>query len=70
MCITVKEIIRKNGTWDKGGKVLVAYTESELFNKLSKNNIDEIDDFVVGESREKNKIKVRGVWYNYYGDRL
>lgn len=70
MCITVKEIIRKNGTWDKGGKVLVAYTESELFNKLSKNNIDDIDDFVVGESREKNKIKVRGVWYNYYGDRL
>lgn len=70
MCITVKEIIRKNGIWDKGGKVLVAYTESELFNKLSKNNIDEIDDFVVGESREKNKIKVRGVWYNYYGDRL
>lgn len=70
MCITVKEIIRKDGTWDKGGKVLVAYTESELFNRLSKNNIDDIDDFVIGESREKNKIKVLGVWYNYYGDRI
>ena len=54
-----------------GDKMLVAYSESDLYPKLSSTNfIDEIEDFVEGNKREKNKIKVKGVWYDYYGDKL
>ncbi len=71
MCLTVKDIKRVDGEWVKGGKMLVAYSESELYPKLSNSNfIDEIEDFVEGDKREENKIKVKGVWYDYYGDVL
>lgn len=69
MCMTVKDVKRVDGEWVKGGKMLVAYSDSELFSKLSKSNyIDEIEDFVEKDKREENKIKVKGVWYDYYGD--
>ena len=71
MCLTVKDIKRVDGEWVKGGKMLVAYSESELYPKLSSSNyIDDIEDFVEGDKREENKIKVKGVWYDYYGDVL
>ena len=71
MCMTVKDIKRVDGEWVKGGKMLVAYPESELYPKLSSSNfIDDIEDFVEGDKREENKIKVKGVWYDYYGDVL
>lgn len=71
MCMTVKDIKRVDGEWVKGGKMLVAYSDSELFPKLSNSNfIDDIEDFVEGGKREDNKIKVKGVWYDYYGDVL
>ena len=71
MCLTVKDVKRVNGEWVKGGKMLVAYTESDLYPKLSSSNfIDYIEDFVEGDKREANKIKVKGVWYDYYGDVL
>lgn len=71
MCLTVKDVKRVDGEWVKGGKLLVAYSESDLFPKLSRSNfIDDIDDFVEGDKREDNKIKVKGVWYDYYGDKL
>lgn len=71
MCMTVKDIKRVDGEWVKGGKMLVAYPESELYPKLSSSNfIDDIEDFVEGDNREENKIKVKGVWYDYYGDVL
>lgn len=71
MCMTVKDIKRVDGEWVKGGKMLVAYSDSELYPKLSSSNfIDDIEDFVEGNRREENKIKVKGVWYDYYGDML
>ena len=71
VCMTVKDIKRVNGEWVKGGKMLVAYSDSELYSNLSSSNfIDDIEDFVEGSKREDNKIKVKGVWYDYYGDVL
>ena len=70
-CLTVKDIKRVDGEWVKGGKMLVAYSDTELYPKLSSSNfIDDIEDFVEGSKREDNKIKVKGVWYDYYGDIL
>ena len=70
-CMTVKDIRRVDGKWLKGDKMLVAYSESALYPKLSNSNfIDDIEDFIEGDKREKNKIKVKGVWYDYYGDVL
>lgn len=71
MCMTVKDIKRVGGEWVKGSKMLVAYTESALYPKLSSSNfMDDIEDFVEGNKREENKIKVRGLWYDYYGDKI
>lgn len=71
MCMTVKDVKRVDGKWVKGSKMLVAYSESALYPKLSSSNfIDDIEDFVEGSKREENKIKVRGIWYDYYGDVL
>lgn len=71
MCLTVKDVKRVDGEWVKGAKMLVAYSESDLYPKLSRSNfIDDIEDFVEGDKREANKIKVKGIWYDYYGDKL
>lgn len=71
VCMTVKDVRRVDGQWVKGDKMLVAYSDSDLYPKLSSSNfIDDIEDFVEGDKREKNKIKVKGVWYDYYGDVL
>lgn len=69
MCLTVKDIKRTDKGWVKGGKMLVAYSDSDLYPVLSHSNfINEIEDFAEGESREQNRIKVKGIWYDYYGD--
>lgn len=71
VCLTVKDVKRVDGEWVKGSKMLVAYSESDLYPKLSRSNfIDDIEDFVEGDKREANKIKVKGIWYDYYGDKL
>jgi len=71
VCMTVKDVKRVDGQWVKGDKMLVAYSDSDLYPKLSSSNfLDDIEDFVEGDKREKNKIKVKGVWYDYYGDVL
>lgn len=71
MCMTVKDIKRVNGEWVKGSKMLVAYSDSDLYPKLSRSNfIEDIEDFIEGDNREANKIKVKGIWYDYYGDVL
>ena len=69
VCMTVKDVKRVDGKWVKGDKMLVAYSDSKLYPKLSSSNfLDDIEDFVEGEKTEENKIKVKGVWYDYYGD--
>ena len=71
VCLTVKDVKRVDGEWVKGDKLLVAYSDSELYLEISKSNfLDDIEDFVEGNKREENKIKVKGVWYDYYGDVL
>lgn len=71
MCLTVKDVKREEGEWVKGGKMLVAYTDSDLYPRLSGTRfIEGIEDFVEGEKREQNKIKFQGKWYNYYGDTM
>ena len=51
--------------------MLVAYSDSNLFAKLSRSSfIDDIEDFKEGGKLENNKIKVKGVWYDYYGNVL
>lgn len=69
MCLTVKDVKRVDGEWVKGTKLLVAYSDSDLFPKLSHSNfIDEIEDFSEGVTHKENLIKVNGTWYDYYGD--
>ena len=71
VCLTVKDVKRVDGEWVKGDKMLVAYSDSDLYPMLSRSNfIEEIEDFVEGDKREANKIKVKGIWYDYYGDKL
>ena len=71
MCITIKEIKRVNGEWVKGSKLLVAYSDTELYNALSNTSfLDDIEDFEVNENNEQNKIKVKGSWYDYYGFKM
>lgn len=71
VCLTVKDIKRVDGEWVKGDKMLVAYSDSDLYPNLSRSNfINDIEDFVEGDKREANKIKVKGIWYDYYGDKL
>ncbi len=67
-CITIKSVYKSNDGWVKGGTMLVAYNDSELFSAITSFGLDAVDDFKKGESKEKNIINVRGVWYDYYGD--
>lgn len=69
MCLTVKDIHRDCGKWVKGDKMLVAYSDTDLYKELSPSSlVIDIEDFTEGNTREDNKIKVKGVWYDYYGD--
>lgn len=68
VCLTVKEIVHKDGSWNKSGKRLVAYSTSDLFALLDPTSyIDGIEDFKEGDDITDNRIKFNGVWYNYYG---
>jgi len=71
MCLTVKDIHRDCGKWVKGDKMLVAYSDTDLYKELSPSSlVIDIEDFTEGNTREDNKIKVKGVWYDYYGDSI
>lgn len=71
VCLTVKEIVHKDGSWNKSGKRLVAYSTSDLFELLDPNSyIDSIEDFKEGDDITDNQIKFNGVWYNYYGTNI
>lgn len=71
MCFTVKDIVRTGDAWEKGSKKLVAYEQSDLYSLLDSNHfINQIEDFVEGETLEQNKMCVDGKWYNYYGESI
>lgn len=67
-CMTVKEIKRVDGKWRKGSKLILAYSDTKLYSAISHSKIENIEDIIIEEKRENNKIKVKGVWYNYFGD--
>lgn len=68
-CFTVKPLTTTNGVdWSKGDKLLVAYNNSPLHGMLNAENyVEQIEDFVEGESRWKGKILLDGRWYNNRG---
>ena len=67
-CITIKSVYKSDSGWTKGWTMLVVHNDSELFDAMTTFGLDAIEDFVIGESKEKNQIKVHGHWYDYYGD--
>lgn len=68
-CLTVKSVVNTDEGWVKGYKVFVAYSDSPLYQTLSRQGfLEEIEDIVEGERYENNKLKVLGQWYNSYGD--
>lgn len=69
ICLTVKDMVRTDGVWEKGGKILVAYSNSDLFHLLDRNHyIDQIEDLEEGASMHLNKIRVAGNWYDFAGN--
>ena len=67
-CTTIKSVCKSDSGWVKGQTLLVAYDDSELFDAINSFGLDAVDDFEIGESRQQNRIKVHGTWYNNYGD--
>lgn len=67
-CLTVKCVQRYGDKWMKGGKLLVAYNGTELYEVLKDDNyIENIEDFQVNPNRSENRLKVNGVWFDFYG---
>lgn len=70
-CFTVKRIEESEIGWVKSPKLFVASNLSDLHNALSpRNYINEIDDFIFSDIDSEIKIKIKGVWYDYAGDRI
>ncbi len=69
-CITIKPVYKSGEGWVKGQTLLVAYYDSDLFGAIKSFGLDAVDNLKLGETKEKNIIKVHDIWYNYYGDRL
>lgn len=68
MCLTVKGIKRCESGWEKSGKLLVPYSNSELYRRLDPHGfIDEIEDFIEADDYRDNKILFSGVWYDFDG---
>ena len=71
MCLTVKGLEKTDNGWIKGGKLLVPYSSSKLYRRISVDTfIDEIEDFIERDSYVENKINLNGSWYNFDGDEL
>ncbi len=71
MCLTVKRIDREGALWIIGKKKLVAYSDSDLYVDLIPYEfIDDIEDFLEYPQMTRNRIKVRGEWFDYRGKRI
>lgn len=69
ICLTVKNMVRTDDVWNKGGKILVSYSNSDLFPLLDRNHyIEQIEDLQEGASMHLNKIRVAGNWYDFDGN--
>jgi len=71
MCLTVKGMDKEGDVWVKGGKLLVAYSQSDLY-KLVKSSafLEYIEDFVECQNIRDNKMKFDGVWYDFDGNKI
>ena len=70
MCLTVKGMYKTATGWEKGGKLLVPYSDSELYRRLDSHDfINYVEDFVECESFQDNMIKFCGEWYDFDGHR-
>ena len=67
-CITVKSVYKSENEWLKGQTLMVVFNDSKLFGAMTSCGLEAVEDFQKGESREKNLIKVNGIWYDTYGD--
>ena len=67
-CITVKSVYKSENEWLKGQTLMVVFNDSKLFGAMTSFGLEAVEDFQKGESREKNLIKVNGIWYDTYGD--
>lgn len=71
MCLSVKSINRIGENWEKGGKVLAVYSDTDLYKALNEFSfIEDIEDFIFSYVTDEIRIKVRGQWYDYYGKAL
>lgn len=68
MCLTVKGLYKTVDGWEKGGKLLVPYSDSDLYRLIDKEDfLNYIEDFIETENFRNNKIKYNGVWYDFDG---
>lgn len=70
VCFTIKRLSEKNGEWIKGGKVIVAYSTSDLYPLIDDDYIDRIEKIVVAPNFNECRVKFNGVWYNNTGGRI
>lgn len=70
VCFTIKRLFEKNGEWIKGGKVIVAYSTSDLYSLIDDDYIDSIEKIVVTPNFNECRVKFNGVWYNNTGERI
>lgn len=71
MCLTIKGINQVDGHWEKGGKLIVAYQGSDLFEIIDESDLMVyVDDIEITNQFETNKLKYNGIWYSYDGKAL
>lgn len=68
-CFTLKGMFFNGSVWIKGTKKIVAFPQSELYQRIidATDYCEEVEDIVDSPNFEDCKIKFRGVWYNFNG---
>ena len=71
-CFTLKSMLFNGSVWIKGTKKIVAYPQSELYQRIitAGEYIDEVEDIVDSSDFEDCKLKFKGIWYNYNGNSI
>lgn len=68
-CFTAKAIVQYGEAWGKSKKLLVAFPDSPLFQRVGKYRfIKEVEDFIDGGTMDDNRIKYLGIWYDGNGN--
>lgn len=71
-CFTLKSMLFNGSVWIKGTKKIVAYPQSELYQRIitAGEYIDEVEDIVDSPDFKDCKLKFKGIWYNYNGNSI